>query len=144
MSSTGIISDVIVGAPSTSGGEKGRQTQSSIDSLPDQSEGIKQKHGIITQVHETKPLVKILSESSEVIVGTGWIPLAHSVSEIAERFGTIREGMKVLVSMTGFGNSGATATIVGVEGEKFGDETKIENEIKTSAFEIYSPGIGIG
>lgn len=144
MSSTGIISDVMVGAPTTVSAEKSRKTSQEIGSFPGLQEGIRQTYGIISEVHPNKPQVKAYADDGSTIAGDRFIPLAHSVSDIVERFGTVRKGMRVLVTYSGPDGSHANAMIIGVEGERSQDTVRLQNEIKTGLFEVFSPGIGVG
>jgi len=57
--------------------------------------------GNITEVHENQPLIKASTDTNTVIANGQWIPLSHSVDEIAARFGTIRKNMRVLVMYSG-------------------------------------------
>lgn len=144
MSSTGIISDVIVGAPTTSLGEAQRTSQNQMASMPGLQSSIQMAYGVISEVHDTKPLIKAVTDDGRYICSNKWILLSHSLDEIVARFGRIRKGMRVQISYTGPDGAQATALIVGVEGEKQGDGTQLENKVQKSLYAIFTPGSSSG
>ena len=144
MSSTGVISGVVAGAPTTIMGEEARVQQNTIAAMPGLQSSSQQIIGNITEVHESQPLIKASTDTNTVIANGQWIPLSHSVDEIAARFGTIRKNMRVLVMYSGPAGTQAIASIIGVEGEKYGSSTLRDNTAQKGLFAIFPPGIGVG
>ena|SRR3990167_9948584 len=104
--------------------------------------GLQHKLGTVTDVHVKLPMVKVTFSDGIMAAGGDWIPVGHSVLDIVHRFGVLRTGLRVLVTYSGEVEASPTAEIVGVEGEKVGNEIQEQNEIQTGPFEIMSPGRG--
>jgi hypothetical protein len=108
------------------------------------------QRGIITEISpDGKPLIKArlfqAGKATEVkIAWDRWIPLNHSSLEIAERWGTIRKNMIVMVFFSGYDGSDVSATITGLEYESPGQEAIASNEVQMGVHKIFSPGIGMG
>lgn len=143
MSSTGIITKTVM-TPTTEYHEQSRSVEGGIGSAPGLQEGTRQVYGTIYDIHPEKPLVKCYDESGSPIACDKWIPLNHSSQEIAERYGTVRMGMNLLVSFVGPDGAGANATIVGNVGEKNLNEPLTPNTAQRGMFRIFAPGTGIG
>lgn len=141
--STGIISKVI-SSPVSNNAETNREIQTGIASFPGLHDGVRQTFGYISELHPEKPLIKAYADDGTKIAHDKYIVLNHSTSEIAERWGTVRVGMRIKVEYTGPDGGGASATIVGLEGEKVAEEILIDNNIQRGLFAIFSPGIGLG
>jgi hypothetical protein len=137
--STGTVGPV-VGAPASSLGEDARQTQQDVGGFSGLESGVRQTSGRITEVHEEKPVIKAYTDKGVPLGNGGWIPLNHSVADIAERWGKLRRKLRVLVSYSGPDGRGANATIIGEEDDTEGQGTQIENDINESLYEIFSPG----
>jgi hypothetical protein len=130
--------------PTTSMGEANRIIDSNMASLPGSHESVKQISGVISEVHPERPFIKAYNSNGNRIANDNFIPLNHSPSEIIEKWGTIRVGMKVIVSYCGPNGTSANATIVGLEGGKENEEPYLPNNIERGMFRIFSPGIGVG
>jgi hypothetical protein len=144
MSSTGTVSSVMSGAPQTGLQEDLRTTSNQAASMPGLDSSIKTIQGVITAVHDSLPRIKAHTDIGEAIANGSWITLDHSLSDIVERFGKLRKGLRVRVSYTGPDGGQASATIIGVENEQVGQGTQIENKIQKGLYAIFGPGIGLG
>ncbi len=144
MSSTGTISSVMSGAPQTGLQEDQRNSSNAAASMPGMDSTIQTVQGTITSIHDSRPLIKAHTDIGEAIANGSWITLDHSLSDIVERFGKLRKGLRVRVSYTGPDGSQASATIIGVENEKVGQGTQLENKIQKGLYSIFSPGSGVG
>jgi hypothetical protein len=144
MSSTGIVSSVISGAPTTLLEEESRSQRNDTAAQPGQSNTIQTIQGVITEVHDSAPLIKAHTNIGVAIADGQWITLDHSVSDIVERFGKLRKGLRVRVSYTGAEGINASATIIGVEGESPGQGTQLENKVQKGLYAVFGPGCGIG
>jgi len=120
--------------------ESTRQSEQLVDRLPSAHESIRQIYGTIREVHPEMSLIKASTSSGSPIANGDWIPLNHSVSDIIERWGTLRKGMRVHVSYTGPDGIAANATIIGTEGDIEGEDTMLENDIDEPLWEIFTPG----
>ena len=143
MSSTGVISKTIM-TPISTHQEQSRATEAGISSSPGLHEGVRQTFATIYAIHPEKTLIKAYDDNGSNIANDKWVPLNHSSREIAERFGTVRIGMRVMVSFTGPDGGSANAFIVGNEGEKNANEPQTENAAQRGMFRIFAPGSGIG
>ncbi len=123
---------------STVSGELERQAHAKHGRSTNKS--LQQILGTIIEVHETLPMVRIEADDGHQIAGGDFISLGHSVLDILQRFGQPRNGLRVLVTYSGNVERECLATIIGVEGEKFGIELTQDNDIETSAWEIFTPG----
>jgi len=103
---------------------------------------LQQQMGVITKVHETLPLIQVQLSSGQLVHGGNWIYVANPVLDILQRFGTLRDGLKVLITFMSGTEGNAIATIIGNEDEQLGVEEQQENEAKTGLYEIYTPGAG--
>ena len=101
---------------------------------------LQQKPGIITDVHETLPMVKVTYISGSEAAGGNYIPLAHSVMDILQRFGALRAGLRVMITYSGEIEAEPYATIIGVEDEMQGTEIQQDNSIDTPLYSIFTPG----
>jgi len=140
MSSTGIVSSVIAGAPTSLLDEDARSQRNESAAQPGQESAIQTIQGVVTSVHDSSPLIKAHTNVGVAIAGGQWIPLDHSLSDIVERFGKLRKGLRVRVSYTGVDGINATASIVGLEGESSGEGTLIENKMQKGLYAIFTPG----
>lgn len=123
---------------STVSGEVQRQvSQQNTKSI---HKSLQRRLGTISQVHEKLPMVKVVFENGVEAAAGEWIPLAHSVLDIIHRFGSVRNGLRVEVTYSGEVELGSTAIIVGVEGEKLGNEIQELNDIETGPWELLGPG----
>lgn len=130
-----------VGATYSPFREQQRQLQQELGQLPDVNSAIKNVYGMIVEVDSNRPLIKARTEDGQAIANGNWIPLNYSVEEIVERFGTIRKGMNVSVQCAGPTGNNASATIIGMEGERIAEGTLIENKVQKSLFAIFTPGV---
>ena len=89
-------------------------------------------------------MIRAYGDDGEVLANNKYIPLIHSPTEIIERWGTIRKGMRVKVQYTGPDGARADATIIGLESEKNMNTPFFENTIAQGVYKIFGPGIGIG
>lgn len=128
----------------TSQGEISRQTNTIAGAAPtyNQTETV---IGIIHQINEQAPrLVKAHDQDGFTLACDNWIELNHSAREIAERWGTVRVGFRVRVSLTGIaGGKKASAIIIGEENEDT-TEPGQPNEAERGLYAIFCPGIGVG
>ncbi len=143
MSSTGIITNNVI-SPTTKIGGFNKNVEQGLSAFPGLHEGVRQIFGKISKVHQQKPLIKATDDQGSSIANDNWIPLNHSPGEIISSFGTIRRGMRVLVSYVGPDGAGANATIVGDEQQKHSDVPMLPNEVKQNVYRIFSPGSGVG
>lgn len=135
------ISKVIPGASTILGEEKRKDVAGEL-STPSLADAPKTLIGTIYKVHDQYPLVKVYdSVDGTVVANDKWIPLSHSPREVAERFGTIRVGMKTSVTCYGPNGLNAFAYIIMEENEEIGEEEFVENEMETGLWEIFKPGI---
>lgn len=102
---------------------------------------LQQKIGTISEVHATLPMVKVKFLAGAEAAGGRFIPVAHSVMDILQRFGSLRAGLRVMVTYSGEVETIATATIIGVEDERLGSEIQQENEMETPVYAIFAPGV---
>jgi hypothetical protein len=141
MSSTGVISKV--GAPVTSGGESARQLEKAV--AGDAGNTIHTVYGKIVKVDSGKPLIQVRNlQSGAMLAGSRFMPVNHSVREIAERWGKLKKGMKVLVQYTGPDQGDASAWIIKDADETLMEDSLEENTISMGLYKIFAPGIGIG
>jgi hypothetical protein len=102
---------------------------------------LQQKIGTIIQVHNSLPMVKVQFDSGANAAGGDWIPVMHSVLDILQRFGSLRNGLRVLVTYFGEVETIANATIIGIEGEQLGAELQQDNEMNTPCYAIFQGGL---
>jgi hypothetical protein len=122
-------------------GEEKRRDNIVTGGSPSLFETTRQLEGVIYKVHEEKLLIKVYdSRDGSTVAEDKWIPLAHSPQEITERFGTIRQGMVVLVGYSGPNGSNAVAQVMFNEEESTGTEAFADNSLETGLFEIFKPG----
>lgn len=120
--------------------ERNRQVDQSTGAVLHKT--IQQKYGIITEVHEKLPMVKVEYSSGALASGGRFISVNHSVLDILQRFGTLRKGLRVLVTFSGEQEQICHCEIVGVEEERNGAEPQqIENQ-QTPLYSIFTPGAG--
>jgi hypothetical protein len=98
---------------------------------------LQQKMGTIVEVHETLPMVKVQFINGVQAGGGDFIPVAHSVLDILQRFGQLRPGLRVMVTYSGEVETQANVTIIGVEDEKLGSELQQDNTIQTPPYAIF-------
>jgi hypothetical protein len=142
--SSGIIGSA--GGCSTTGvGEDLRQLDTSVQSFPSSSEQTRQIVGVVGEVHPENPrFVKAYEPSGAMICEGNWIELNHSADELAERYGTVRAGFKLRVTIWGAGTGIAgNAIIIGTE-DSFISEPYTNNEVEQGLYQIFNPGIGVG
>lgn len=121
--------------------EQQRQSDNAIGLLPDAQDGVRKVVGIVSKVNEERPrLVKANSIDGSPIANGGWIELNHSADEIAERWGTIRSGFLVRVTVSGPDGGGADAIIIGTEGHDVA-EPPVLNDAERGLFLIFPPGM---
>jgi len=141
MSSTGVISKVI--SPTTVLGERNRQLNGTIDAMPSSHEAIKTVYGIIIELHPDKVrYFKASTEDQTPICNNNYILLKHSAQEIAERWGTIRVGMKVKVVYAGATGNSGDGEIIGSEETSMTDPI-IDNISERGLYFIFTPGSSI-
>jgi len=119
-------------APTTSLGEASRLSDVSEQAKSQSHDEVSWIEGKIKSVNETRRVVQVADKARGVtLFGGQWIPLAHSVHEIIDRFGQVRIGMEVLVLYSG--KSGAAvnayAWIIGEEDESGPNKDLAENDI---------------
>jgi len=87
--------------------------------------------GVITDSHASARMIKAMSPESGPLLAGRWITLIHSVREICERWGEIRNGFSVLVMYRGHagGACEAWAWIIGDENEYGPNMGKVVNDI---------------
>ena len=138
MSSSGNISKVF--NPTTITAENKRQVSNSLLSLPGVQEQLRRVQGIVIEVHSKLPrLVKAKQTNGTPIANGNWILLNHSAQEIAEKWGTVRLGFKVVVNYSGPAGGNADATIVSTEGKEV-NEPPQSNEASRGLYYIFAPG----
>jgi hypothetical protein len=98
---------------------------------------LQQKMGTITEVHQTLPMVKVQFASGVDAAGGEFIPVAHSVLDILQRFGALRAGLRVLVTYSGEVETQANVTIIGIEDERLGAELQQDNQMETPLYAIF-------
>lgn len=101
---------------------------------------LQQRLATVTDVHETLPMIKATFPDGGIAAGDNWIPVGHSVLDIALRFGALRKGLRVMVMFSGDIERDAIASIVGIEGEILGNEIQQLNDIDTGLWEVFTPG----
>jgi len=132
-------------ATTTHEAETRRQTDLQAGSLPTSSSILQAAYGKITKIDSQQPLVQIVDlQDGTPLANGGWVPLNHSVREIAERWGKVRKGMVVYVQFSGQEGGNATATIIKEKGESVATEKLTENIMSRGLYKIFSPGVGIG
>jgi len=105
---------------------------------------VQQRLGTITEVHPTLPMVRCRFNDGQTVAGNNFIGVAHSVLDIIQRFGQLRQGLRVLVTFSGEVEKDAFATVVGVEDERLGAELVQLNTFDSDfPWEIFTPGVGI-
>lgn len=126
--------------PSTVSAENERQSHQTFGASLYKT--LQQKIGTITEVHPTLPMVKVGFINGPIAAGGAFLPVSHSVLDIVHRFGTLRPGLRVMVTYSGDLESAATVEVIGVEGERLGSEIQQDNEVKTPLYSIFTPGSG--
>ncbi len=101
---------------------------------------LQQKMGTVSEVHPTLPMVKVTFINGVEAAGGSYIPVAHSVMDILQRFGSLRQGLRVMVTYSGEVETVANATIIGIEDERLGSEIQQDNQMETPAYALFSPG----
>lgn len=141
--STGIITRKTI-LPTSGRAEYDRAQESADHSFPGMHEGVRMTEGSIYKVHPSHPMVKAFSDDGSPIANDRWIALCHAPREIAERFGTLQNGMRVFVFFTGNDGGRAIGFICGEQSEKNMNTPVLPNTLKRGPFRIFAPGIGIG
>ena len=142
MSSSVSRSSVI--SPTTISGERKRDMSNDLLSGAGAINLTEQKFGIISEVHDTLPIIKAYDPSNgKLISNNRWIALSHTPQEIVEKFGTIRIGMGVMVSTTGPGGLKSIAQIVANEQQNLTKEDVLPNTVELGLWEIFTPGSGL-
>lgn len=100
--------------------------------------------GIVTKVHPTKSrLVKARHAfDGSPLADDRWIELNHSAQEIIERWGTIRIGFRLRVTLSGPSGIGADATVISTELQEINEPNQI-NEASRGLWSIFTPGSSI-
>ena len=106
-------------------------------------EGLRQKYGTIQTVHETQPLITASYDDGTYACGGQFILLNHNVDEIVQTWGTVRTGMRVLITYTGTYGDNANATIVGGEGENTANKAQLPNDSPLDFYRMCAPGLGV-
>ena len=140
--STGSVGRVI-GAPPSAIVEQARLSQQDTAGFPGLLDGVRQVNATIKEVHPEKPLIKAFADDGVPVANGNWIPLNHSPADIAERWGKLRTGLRILANYSGPSGTGANATIVGEEDEIEGSGLQIENDIAEGLYYIFSPGSSV-
>lgn len=108
---------------------------------PGMAGGVRIAYATITKVDAEKALIKANEIGTNSPIGSGrWIPLSHSVKEIAERWGKLRKGFTVLVQYTGPDGSNSVATIIKDEYDHITDTDREENTMSQGCYRIFAPG----
>lgn len=123
---------------STVSGERARQSNQSHEAVIHKT--LQQRIGTIVEVHQTLPMVKIEYAQGSLAGGGRFIPVGHSVLDILQRFGTLRNGLRVMVTFSGDQENTATCQVIGVEDERLGSEIQQLEEMQTPLYEIFTPG----
>lgn len=143
MSSTGIITKVI--SPTTNLGEATRQAERSAIGSAGLGGVVQTVYGKIVKIDPSKPLIQVKElNGGTVIAGGRFIPVNHSVREIAERWGKLKKGMKVLVQYSGPDQGNASAWIIKDADETLAEDSLEDNSISMGLYKIFAPGIGLG
>ncbi len=123
---------------STVSGEAHRLAQQ----FPDSSKHkvLQQRLGTVAEVHPVLPMVKVEYANGVQAAGGSFIGVSHSVLDILQRFGKLRNGLRVMVSFINEQDGSATCEIIGIEDEKLGSELQQENSVTTPVYEIFTPG----
>lgn len=138
--STGTLS-FVKSNPVTTTGERDRNIDSTMGSLPGPQETVKTKLGTITKVHPDKPLLIWAYDANGHAIVDGWVRLLHSVEELRERWGTVKIGdseviniigSPVQVTLTGLTGEDATAIICGDP-----DQPASSTEVSLACYAIY-------
>lgn len=130
-------------APTTKTAQRHKDVEFSQKQFPGTLSGLRQSFGIIREVHPSQLMIKGYEINGVSLANDKWIPLNHTPLEIAERFGTVRPGMKLLVNYSGADGSSANAFIIGVEDdEQYGQSTFSSNNAERGSYRIFGPGIG--
>jgi len=141
--STGTISRVL--APITSHQEKQRSIEQGAIAQPGLEHTLRSVYGKISEVHTDQALIKARELYSNTSISGGqWIPLNHSVREIAERWGKLKKGQIVYIQYRGPAGADATATIIKEAGEDMSEEKQVENTMSQNCYRIFGPGVGLG
>jgi len=134
----------------TSLGEADRQLQGALGatSLHEQTRtvlGIVHKWGPEADPPESAQRVQAHQiDGSPIVSEEYWIQLIHSAQEIAEKWGTVRVGFKLSVTIVGPGSGqSASGSIIGGEDCNL-DETVVPNEAEQGLYAIFAPGTGVG
>jgi len=139
MSSTGGFSRTII-LPTTGNAEQGRNNEASQAGFPGLHEGVRMAYGTISEVHESRSLVKAYADDTHKLANGKWIPLCHSPREIAERFGKLKRGMRIICLFSGPDGSTAFGLVCGEEGEKNANTPVPPNNAQQRAHKIFGAG----
>lgn len=142
MSSTGIIRKPSLASNNFT--QSVGKMEAADTAFPGLHEGLRMTEGTIYQIHQDRPMVKAFADDRSPIANGKWIVLCHSPREIAERFGTLKKGMRLFVLFSGPDGGRAIGFICGEESEKNMNTPVLPNEISRGMFRVFAPGIGIG
>ena len=121
--------------------EGNRQSDQELDRRPSSHESVRQAYGTIVALHpDGKPVVRVVTDQGTKLASDDFIPLNHSVSDIIERWGKLRTGMRVQVTYMGPDGLAANATIIGISGDREGEGIQLENDIEEPLWEVFTPG----
>jgi len=129
-----------IGAPRTKMGESARQ--GALDNITNNVQGTRTVIGVVEEIHDQSNAVKAYGLNDGSVLGGGrWIPLTHDPDEIVERWGTIRKGMKIMVTYNVPEGTNSIATIVaGEKRNSFGEDVET-NDMSRGLYEIFAPGL---
>src|SRR3982750_395341 len=122
---------------STVSSEHHRQDQQGFDGGKHKT--LVRRLGTIVSVHETLPMVTVAYSNGVLAAGGSFIGVSHSVLDILHRFGKLRQGLRVMVTLINEMDSSAMCEIIGVEDEKLGSELQQNNEADTPPYSLFSP-----
>ena len=125
-------------SPSTVSQEKDRHISQAVQRPAHKS--VRRQKGKVLYVHPSVPQVKILLDSGRMAKGGGWIPVMNPPSDIALRFGTLRQGLLAIISHTSDLEKDAYAEIIGEENNILGNTPHQINQVGTGLYEIFTPG----
>jgi len=143
MSSTGTVNRRVI-AGTTLMSERQRSVDGEMVSNPAMLEGLHAQFGNISEVHPAMSWVKA-KDNKGIPIGDPrkWIPLNHSAKELAERFGKVTIGMRVLVIYKGPNVKDASAFIVAETAIKKPVANFVPNVASIGIQKIFPPGSGI-
>lgn len=118
--------------PTTSSGEKARSLGVEQQKTAQSHTEMNWSEGRVKAADQKRRVIKVGEpKTGNDLFGGRWIPLAHSVHEIVDRFGKIRKGMEVFVLYRGKAGAptSAYAWIIGEEDESGPNKDLAENNM---------------